>query len=426
MIERILLNIFFVILPFILLPIFYSNNYDKFLKIRKYYIFFSALLASLACMIFTIHIDSLIIFDFRFILQLYASLLLGPVISIVFFIFTVSYEFLFEGQGLLFATIISGLHVILSIFYSEKFKNNSAEHRIFSFTLIHILTGVFASLYLYITNGVQHSIELLLWFLAQAFAAFIVIFFWEYVCKNLILQSRLVHMEKMDIVSHLAASISHEVRNPLTTVRGFLQLLSKMKNSNKSKEYIKISIDELDRAEAIISEYLTFAKPSENKIKTLDIKNEFSRMIEIMRPLANQYNVEIKANLQENLYILGEQQSLQQCFINIIKNSIEAMNKDGGTLSIKTSLEYDRILIKINDNGVGMTKQQLSRIGEPYFSTKGSQGTGLGMMVVFKIVELMQGSIDISSECGKGTEITVTFPLAGELFIFNEVAITDV
>lgn len=425
MIERILLNVFWAILPLILLPVITSNDYDRYLKIRTKYIFFAGLLTSFACMIFTIRINNIISFDFQFIPQLYVSLFLGPIFSIIFVLLTMGFKLLVEGQAVLFGAILSALHIVLSIVYSKKFNGNTSDHRIFSFTVIHIVTGVFAFLYIYITTDVRHSYELVLWFLAQAFAAFIVIFFSEYIRSNLLLQRKIIKTEKMDIVSHLAASISHEVRNPLTTVRGFLQLLSKMDNSEKSKEYIHISIDELDRAEAIIRDYLSFAKPSENKVTTLDINNEFRRMIDIMKPLANQYNVQIDAELQKDLFVIGEQQSFQQCFINIIKNSIEAMNK-GGILSISTTVKSERIMIKIIDNGIGMTKHQLERIGEPYYSTKGSKGTGLGMMVVFKIVESMRGRIDINSEPGKGTEIVTSFPLQKGISAVKEVAIGEV
>ncbi len=424
MMERILLNVFLVILPIILLPVITSNNIDRYLKIRTKYIFFAGLLTSFACMIFTIKINNAISFDFQFIPQLYASLFLGPVFSIFFVLITMGLKLLLEGHGLLFAAVLSGFHIVLSIVYSKKFNNSTSDQRIFAFTVIHIVTGVFAFLYLYITTDVHHSFELVLWFFAQAFAAFIVIFFSEYIRSNLLLYRKIISTEKLDIVSQLAASISHEVRNPLTTVRGFLQLLSKMDNNEKSKEYIHISIDELDRAEAIIRDYLSFAKPSENKVTTLDINKEFKRIIDIMKPLANQYNVLIDATLQKDLFVIGEQQSFQQCFINIIKNSIEAMDK-GGTLSISTTVKSDRIIIKIHDNGIGMTKQQLERIGEPYYSTKGSKGTGLGMMVVFKIVASMEGRIDINSELGKGTEIVTSFPLQKSKSAVREVPIGE-
>lgn len=422
MIEQILLNVFFVILPLILLPIFCYNNYDKFLKIRTQYIFITTFLASIACSIFTIQLEDFNSFDFHFIPQLYASLYLGPLVSFIFFIYTIGYQALNEDPGLLIEAIISGSYVILSILYSAIFNNSSSQRKIFSFTLIHIITGLFGFSYLYISNGIQNSLELIIGFIVQAFAAAFVLFFSEYIRYNLLLQSRLMNTEKMDIVSHLAASISHEVRNPLTTVRGFLQLLSKMYESEKSKEYIQISIDELDRAEAIISDYLTFAKPSENKATALEVESEFRRMIEIMKPLANQNNVQIEANLQKELFICGEQQAFQQCIINIMKNSIEAMNK-GGLLSIMTSLNNGCVFIKISDNGVGMTREQMERIGEPYFSTKGSKGTGLGMVVVLNIIKTMAGTIEINSEAGKGTEIMIRFPLADITFLSKEVAV---
>lgn len=221
---------------------------------------------------------------------------------------------------------------------------------------------------------------------------------------------KLVRMEKMEVASHLAASISHEIRNPLTSTRGFLQLLSESKDIPSGlKEYIAIATNELDQAERIIRDYLTFAKPTPNKLKNLNLPKEIEKAVRIVEPLAKMSAVHISFQT-ESCSIKGNSGLFQQVLINIIKNGIEAM-PSGGNLTIRGNVAKSSVIISIKDEGVGMTDTQKSRLGEPYFTTKDSKGTGLGMMVVFRIVESMKGTIDVNSTKGYGTKIILTFPL---------------
>lgn len=228
---------------------------------------------------------------------------------------------------------------------------------------------------------------------------------------------RLIRMEKMEVASHLAASISHEIRNPLTSTRGFLQLLSESKEiPNNIKDYITIATSELDHAEAIIRDYLTFAKPAPENFEALMVQDQIEKALRIIDPLAKMNHVEIVSHLC-SCSIKGNSGMFQQVLINIIKNGIEAM-QSGGTLSIRCHKDKSSVNITITDEGVGMTALQKSRLGEPYFTTKGSKGTGLGMMVVYRIVESMNGKIQIDSKQGVGTSITLQFPMAAVTHTF--------
>lgn len=229
--------------------------------------------------------------------------------------------------------------------------------------------------------------------------------------KSAILQLKILKTEKMEVVSHLAASISHEVRNPLTVVKGFLQLLNKGKMNERQREYIDISMQEIDRANDIIVNYLTFAKPAPNNIKRLYISEELNKVISIIKPMANMNTVKLEVKVENHL-IEGESQLLQQCLLNIIKNCIEAM-PHGGTIKLKTKRMKGNLVIIISDTGLGMTKEQLSRLGEPYFTTK-EEGTGLGMMAAIRIIESLNGKITVTSQMNVGTEFTLTFPILEE------------
>jgi two-component system sporulation sensor kinase B len=248
----------------------------------------------------------------------------------------------------------------------------------------------------------------ILFMLAIPFGTSLIVYTIEFSHNHFLISNQLQRAEKMNVVSHLAASISHEVRNPLTSSRGFLQLLQQPYIDDEQRQsYAKIAIEELDQAERIIRDYLTFAKPAPEKNEKLNIQDELIKVISIVTPLSNNANVKIELSMVDG-WIGGERSKFQQCLINLLKNSIESMAK-GGYLFINVKKNRDRIIIEIIDEGMGMSSTQISRLGEPYFSTK-VKGTGLGMMVVYRIVETMRGTIKVKSEVGKGTTFTLTFP----------------
>lgn len=224
------------------------------------------------------------------------------------------------------------------------------------------------------------------------------------------MKREIINTEKLQAVSHLAASISHEVRNPLTATKGFLQLLKSDDNLSKEKkqQFIDIAISELNRAENIINDYLAFAKPSMELQETIEIQSEINKVIEIVKPLANMNAVFIQCHVPV-FYVNGEKHLFQQCFVNLVKNAIESM-QGGGVLILEAQQSKKGINITISDTGIGMTDEQLGRLGEPYFSTKGIKGTGLGMVAVYRIVKSMHGSIRVKSKPQEGTTFTIYLP----------------
>lgn len=213
--------------------------------------------------------------------------------------------------------------------------------------------------------------------------------------------------EKMGIISDLAASVAHEVRNPLQVTRGFLQLLGE-RSGQKEKEYLEIAVAELDRASHIITDFLTFAKPEMEKLDLLDVSTELKHVAGILNPLANLQSAEIVLKLQDGLYIQGSSSKLKQAFINLIKNSIESL-LDNGIIIISMWQSGKYIIVSVRDNGGGMKSSELARLGEPYYSNK-TKGTGLGLMVTFRIIEALGGTIQFHSQLGEGTEVIVKLP----------------
>ncbi|MDR7071081.1 HAMP domain-containing sensor histidine kinase [Fictibacillus barbaricus] len=232
----------------------------------------------------------------------------------------------------------------------------------------------------------------------------------EFVRSDLHMRQQLFKSEKLAAVEQMGAAISHEIRNPLTVSKGFVQLLEKESiSADKQKEYLSLIKEGLDSAEKVIQDYLTFSKPSIDSMDELNIQHELNQIISFLIPTANQHSVLISAEFIPSIYVLGDGQKFSQCLLNVMKNGIESM-PDGGTLSVSVKKKENKVIIEIKDTGVGMTKEQMNKLGEPYYSTKGANGTGLGMMVAFSVIRAMKGSVYITSELGKGTIFSLQFP----------------
>ncbi|MFS0777984.1 ATP-binding protein [Neobacillus sp. 3P2-tot-E-2] len=222
-------------------------------------------------------------------------------------------------------------------------------------------------------------------------------------------EERLSRTEKLSVVGELSASVAHEIRNPLTSLKGFVQLLQM--EDDKHQDYYQIMLDELNRINHIVGELLLLAKPQHLKYSKLAIQKILNDVISLLAVEATLYNVQIESNFQkENIIIECEPNQLKQLFINLIKNSIEASKSDS-KISISLGLIDDnRLGITIQDQGCGISKERLQKIGEPFYSSK-EKGTGLGLTVSYKIVQSHKGTIMFDSEIDQGTTVNITLPV---------------
>jgi two-component system, sporulation sensor kinase B len=220
--------------------------------------------------------------------------------------------------------------------------------------------------------------------------------------------------EKMNAIGQLAASVAHEIRNPMTVVKGFLQIFKAKKElSAEEQMFVKLMIDEMDRAETIINDYLSLAKPDMENTERVDAAELANKAMDLMNSYAMMSkNIELKTIIEEQLFVNGNRSELKQVLINILKNGIEAM-KDGGSLILKVYKVDQYGVFEIQDNGIGMTKDELERLGTAFYSLK-EKGTGMGLMVCYQIIERMKGKIEVVSEKGKGTTFSILVPLDKE------------
>ncbi len=225
------------------------------------------------------------------------------------------------------------------------------------------------------------------------------------------LEEELNRLSQLKLVGEMAASVSHEVRNPMTTVRGFLQMLSVKREMAAYRDYFTIMVDELDRANAIITEYLSAAKIENQLVQTENLNQIIEKLAPLLQANALKDNIELKLELGECAdFILNEKQ-IKQLIINLARNGIEAMT-EGGTLTIRTLQQGDKVLLSIEDTGKGIPVDILAKIGTPFLTTK-SNGTGLGLSVCHSIAAKHQAILQVESTGPQGTCMTVEFTLTG-------------
>ncbi|SDP31949.1 two-component system, sporulation sensor kinase A [Litchfieldia salsa] len=228
------------------------------------------------------------------------------------------------------------------------------------------------------------------------------------ITKEKIQDQLLIQSEKLSAVGQLSASIAHEIRNPLTSLKGFLQLMEPLLKEIEAS-YFDIMVDEINRIEKITGELLLLAKPQAVKKYTENIIDIIEDVVNLLQPQALMNHIQIEVSTSTLPMIICDRNQLKQAFINLIKNSIESMG-DGGVIQIDLmKLNEESIHIQIVDQGCGISEDLLNRIGLPFYTTK-DKGTGLGMMTTIKIIEHHKGSIKLASEVGEGTIIDIILP----------------
>ncbi|SEO16904.1 ATP-binding protein [Paenibacillus sp. OV219] len=221
-------------------------------------------------------------------------------------------------------------------------------------------------------------------------------------------EEALIHSEKLSVAGQMAAGIAHEIRNPLTSLIGFSKFLKT--KIDKYHEYFDIMLVELDRINSIVQEFMALAKPQASQFRKHDLNRIIGNVLTLLETQAILKDVQIIPQLDSEVTeLLCDENQLKQVFVNVLKNAIEAM-PSGGIITITlTNVDAQQIAVSIIDEGTGIPEEQLPKLGGPFFTTKDS-GTGLGLMICYRIIEGHQGKMDIKSMPGKGTTVAIRLP----------------
>jgi len=224
--------------------------------------------------------------------------------------------------------------------------------------------------------------------------------------KNLEQMASLV--DRMTMIGNMAATVAHEIRNPLTTVRGYLQILERRQEYQKDKDKFDLAIDEIDRANSIIREYLALSREKLVNLHSCSLNNIVEALFPLIQADAASTKVLVSLELNPLPPLLLDENEIRQLLLNLVRNGIEAMTA-GGSLIIQTALENTNVILSIKDQGSGIPAQVLKKIGTPFLTTKVT-GTGLGLPICYQIAHRHNASIKIATS-PQGTTFLIYFTI---------------
>ncbi|AHF06801.1 response regulator [Desulfitobacterium metallireducens] len=227
------------------------------------------------------------------------------------------------------------------------------------------------------------------------------------ITERLHLEKEMARLDRLDLIGEMAAGIAHEIRNPMTTVRGFLQMMKARPQHNENQEYFELMMSELDRANSIITEFLTLSKNQAVELKMDDINVLLKTLFPLIQADAFNHMNDVRMELEEIPNLMLDQREIRQMILNLARNGIDAM-RPGGILSLRTFCVDNEVVLEVQDQGSGIESDVLEKLGNPFFTTK-ENGTGLGLAVCFRIAEKHKARISIKTS-SQGTTFDVHFP----------------
>jgi two-component system, sporulation sensor kinase B len=369
----------------------------------------SILAALLLTMIFPVKFDGGMEFDLKLIPIFIAYFYLSRVDCFLLVTVMLLINGLVDFQNLTVTVINYSVILILFFAIEKMYHDSSVKKKIALGLFIYSLITSTRLAALINSGNEQEYLSLLVFSLVSFIALSVTIYIIEMTNFQIKMMHELHKAEKFSAISQLAASVAHEIRNPMTTIRGFMQVLQGERNlSSDQNLFISISLQELDRTQTIIDNFLSLAKPNTGGTSKLNLSSLLREIIDFMRSYSHLANTELVEGIEKDLWIKGDAHEIRQVFINIIKNGIEAMPV-GGSIYIIAKVDQGNVRVQFRDEGMGMNKAQLDRLGNPYYSTK-EKGTGLGLMISYDIIHRMRGRILVESEEGKGTTFTILLP----------------
>ncbi len=223
-------------------------------------------------------------------------------------------------------------------------------------------------------------------------------------------QLQLERSQRLSLVGQMAAGVAHEIKNPLASIKGALEILGDQKVAKlDQEEFREIGFREIKRIDSTISEFLEFARPKETKRQKLDLSSSLETSLKQLQPQVAKAGMKLQTAIERGVYVLGDQEKIHQAVLNLLLNAIDA-SQAGHSISIGLAQNSSReIVLSISDSGKGMTPLEIGQAFDPFFTTKTS-GTGLGLSIVKSIVEAHEGHIEMTSEPHQGTRVTITLP----------------
>jgi signal transduction histidine kinase len=224
-------------------------------------------------------------------------------------------------------------------------------------------------------------------------------------------EEQLRRADRLSALGQLSASMAHEIRNPLGSIKGAAEILKDDYSRDDSKfEFVQILIKETDRLNRIVQEFLGFARPKQPEFQQADINDAVESVLTLTAQEARKARVTVERRLDPRVGLRSlDAGLLKQALLNLVLNAIQAM-PSGGVLTVESGLAGGEMVVRVSDTGTGIPEENRKKLFTPFFTTK-KNGTGLGLAITYRIIENHRGTIDVASEPGKGTTFTVRIPV---------------
>lgn len=225
--------------------------------------------------------------------------------------------------------------------------------------------------------------------------------------KHVQTEEFLQKIDKLSVIGQMAAGVAHEIRNPVTSIKGFVQLL---RRDQWKREYFDIMQAEFHQLESVLREYVFLSRECTEPYESKNLADLLRQVTRLMQAKLERHHLMVDVKEVEGTTIWCDQNQIQQLFMNLLSNSVESMQDGGAIRIVARHKKSEQVMVKIIDQGCGMAEERLKRLGEPFYSTK-EKGTGLGLMICYKIMQAHDGYIHFSSTPNKGTTVEISFPL---------------
>ena len=401
--DKILLSMIMIVFPILMYLVFSCYNSLSNKKIEKL-VFIVTILGSLyMSFIFNLENNKMLLFCNIPILICYFKKdgLFGLILSILVIL---------VGHIRFDVNIVISILKYFSYFVTFMLLYRRKEFNYLFLKISAVIQGFFISFEYFMNTyyGIDKVISLFFYILVIYLLTFFCLYLFKLADNVSSLYSIMNKIQSENKLKDSLFKLTHEIKNPIAVCKGYLDMMD-LNNVDKSSKYINIIKSEIDRSLNVIADFMEYSKIKINK-EIIDMVMLMDDIYESFEILIKDKNIKFNyCNKYEEIYIWGDYDRLKQVFVNIIKNSIEAI-ENNGIINLDVSLEGKNVLISISDNGMGMDKEQLENIKEMFYTTK-KNGTGLGVALSNEIVLAHNGVMEYESEINKGTKCIVKLPV---------------
>ena len=396
MFDIVLLNIIFVLIPIVCYMLY--SVYENVFGSKYNDLFFGFAIVTSIYLITKYSLNFNYLTSIIKVLFIICLLKNKNILSALICIYLSIYYGIINNYSILMFFVEYFIEIIVLLFV---IKNVKYEHKIIVFYIIDSIFGI-----LYTNEFIQIFYSNILY----AVLSYILIVIMNKTDEIINIYGTVRQIEYEKNFRDSLFKVTHEIKNPIAVCKGYLDMLD-VNNNKQVNKYIPIIKEEIDRTLLLMKDFLNLTRLKVDK-SIMDISLLLDDLINSTNTLLTELNIKFKYQiLDDEMYINGDYNRLKQVFINLIKNSIEAIPKNReGIIKLCINLKKDNILISIEDNGIGISKNKINKIGEPFFTTK-EKGTGLGVRLSTEIIEQHNGSIKYVSKEGKGTKVIITLPI---------------